>query len=582
MPVNLLNEKDLNNYLADIVYHGQEMETFKSGDFKSTAFVEQNKDAIVRSMLLQWCKHRLRSHLAEDLPEHREFLTPVTSDEPNLPAWAERCLAENKPIHRFKAEKIPPHLTETIGMIRDYLYSAAENYVNKTLARVKDTKAKGKEEIAPKLRIDYLKTQEAYDTFAKTLSEAQKWHDIMAQKAELRQRDEQMYKASLAGTERVMKLTDGMEIVRLTTPEALDYESEYMGHCVGRGGYDEDVAKGTTKIYSLRDADGMPHATFEVCVNQETGAEEIHQCKGKGNNAPVEKYRPYAQEFVKAQDFELVGDKKNLGLIKQEGKYYDVLHLPKKFVVKGNLYLSDRNLTELPDLSDVIIEGDFHCENNQLTSLKGAPKAVGGSVFCSKNKLISLEGAPQEVNGDFFCRNNPLTSLKGAPQTVGRDFDCTDNYLFSLKGGPKRVGRSFWCCHINLISLEGAPQIVGENFECYGNQLTSLEGAPEEVGGSFCCQDNQLTSLKGAPRVVGGIFSCHKNQITSFKYLPECSQVSSDINVLYVPHAFESLPYEEIEKSPLFRKEKQEMFQEKRSASIPKSNVTRQQKMNLR
>jgi len=64
MPVNLLNEKDLNNYLADIVYHGQEMEAFKSGDFKSTAFVEQNKDAIVRSMLLQWCKHRLRSHLS--------------------------------------------------------------------------------------------------------------------------------------------------------------------------------------------------------------------------------------------------------------------------------------------------------------------------------------------------------------------------------------------------------------------------------------------------------------------------------------------------------------------------------------
>lgn len=33
MPVNLLNEKDLNNYLTDIVYHGQNTEVFKSGDF---------------------------------------------------------------------------------------------------------------------------------------------------------------------------------------------------------------------------------------------------------------------------------------------------------------------------------------------------------------------------------------------------------------------------------------------------------------------------------------------------------------------------------------------------------------------
>ena len=204
MPVNLLNEKDLNNYLADIVYHGQEMETFKSGDFKSTAFVEQNKDAIVRSMLLQWCKHRLRSHLSEDLLEHKDFLTVVKADEPDLPAWAERCLKEGKSVHRFEANKIPAQLTESIAMIRDYLYSAAESYVNKTLARVKDTNTKGKEEVSPKLRIDYLKTQEAYDTFAKTLAEAQKWHDIMVSKAELRKHNEAMYQASLAGTQSVM------------------------------------------------------------------------------------------------------------------------------------------------------------------------------------------------------------------------------------------------------------------------------------------------------------------------------------------------------------------------------------------
>ena len=47
MPVNLINEKALNEYLSDIVYHGQEMETFTQGEFKSTAYVEQNKDAIV-------------------------------------------------------------------------------------------------------------------------------------------------------------------------------------------------------------------------------------------------------------------------------------------------------------------------------------------------------------------------------------------------------------------------------------------------------------------------------------------------------------------------------------------------------
>lgn len=43
---------------------------------------------------------------------------------------------------------------------------------------------------------------------------------------------------------------------------ALKYEGDIMGHCVG--GYCDDVAKGYSKIYSLRDAKGRPHVTIEV------------------------------------------------------------------------------------------------------------------------------------------------------------------------------------------------------------------------------------------------------------------------------------------------------------------------------
>ncbi len=438
MPVNLINEKDLNNYLADIVYHGQEMETFKSGDFKSTAFVEQNKDAIVRSMLLQWCKHRLRSHLAEDLPEHQDFLAPIKADEPDLPAWAERCLAQGNPIHRFEADKIPATLTENVSKIRDYLYSAAESYVNKTLARVKDTNAKGKEQISPKLRIDYLKTQEIYDTFAKTLVEAEKWHNIIAQKAELRKRNEEMYQASLAGTHSVMKWDNGMEIVQLTTPEALDYESEYMGHCVGEGDYDSEVEAGELKIYSLRDADGMPHVTLQVGTTS-TGTECVCQCKGKADKAPVARYRPYIQEFIIAKKFIVTNDQRNTGLIKlydeatRESKYYDLFNIPKgkRFICKGGINLSRMELTELPDLSNVIIEGSFDCSQNHLTSLKGAPYKVKGFFACSSNNLPSLEFAPQEVEGNFdCCLNNELDTLKyvSVCKEILSDIDVYEKY----------------------------------------------------------------------------------------------------------------------------------------------------------
>ena len=70
MPVNLLNERDLNNYLTDVVYMGQETPTYKSGDFKSIDYVRQNKDGIAKAILAQYIKHRLRSHLVdkEDVP----------------------------------------------------------------------------------------------------------------------------------------------------------------------------------------------------------------------------------------------------------------------------------------------------------------------------------------------------------------------------------------------------------------------------------------------------------------------------------------------------------------------------------
>ena len=75
-----------------------------------------------------------------------------------------------------------------------------------------------------------------------------------------------------------MRLDNGMRIVKLTTPEALDYESKIMGHCVGSGAYDRRMQTGSIEIYSLRDDNNEPHVTFEVKDHA------IHQCKGKENS----------------------------------------------------------------------------------------------------------------------------------------------------------------------------------------------------------------------------------------------------------------------------------------------------------
>jgi hypothetical protein len=140
--------------------------------------------------------------------------------------------------------------------------------------------------------------------------------------------------------------------------DALKYEGDTMGHCVG--GYCDDVREGKSNIFSLRDAKGEPHVTIETSPSEITpfdmpkeiyaeyrrhaaegisahggrpGATEwlqhfypdvakqiippdrIVQIKGKGNAKPKEDYLPFVQDFVKSDKWSKVGDIKNADLI---------------------------------------------------------------------------------------------------------------------------------------------------------------------------------------------------------------------------------------------------------------------------
>lgn len=136
----------------------------------------------------------------------------------------------------------------------------------------------------------------------------------------------------------------------------------------------------------------------------------------------------------------------------QDGIEYNLYNLPDGFIIKGDLNLSGSLTTELPNLSEVIVTGDFDCGNSPLKSLKGCPKKVGGNFDCSAAKLKSLEGAPMEVGGVFDCSYNELKSLEGSPRKVGKTFDCSVNKLISLKGAPIEVGGEFDCCENSKLT----------------------------------------------------------------------------------------------------------------------------------
>jgi hypothetical protein len=153
--------------------------------------------------------------------------------------------------------------------------------------------------------------------------------------------------------------------------DALRYEGDTMGHCVG--GYCDDVLSGRSRIFSLRDAKGQPHVTVEVApdadwknklfeasrrgnaIDEMFGerapeiraafnaspfnniqqfleknpqylpeSNRIVQIKGKQNRAPNAEYLPFVQDFVRSGKWSDVGDLQNTGLRRSRDIWNDL------------------------------------------------------------------------------------------------------------------------------------------------------------------------------------------------------------------------------------------------------------------
>jgi hypothetical protein len=148
--------------------------------------------------------------------------------------------------------------------------------------------------------------------------------------------------------------------------------------------------------------------------------------------------------------------------------------------VDGNVDLSNRRLNKLP-VNFGTVTGDFRCNsatnglwNNQLTTLEGSPREVGGTFDCSGNQLTSLEGSPSKVGGYFYCYNNQLTTLEGSPSKVGGDFYCSSNLLTSLEGSPREVGGDFYCRFNKLRTLKGISEIIDGDLSIGGNPIDNI------------------------------------------------------------------------------------------------------------
>jgi hypothetical protein len=111
--------------------------------------------------------------------------------------------------------------------------------------------------------------------------------------------------------------------------------------------------------------------------------------------------------------------------------------------INGNLDISNKHLSVLPDFSEVEVTGSFDCSHNTISSLAGSPYKVGKHMNCDETNIRDLEGAPRTVGGDFTCRSYFLLTLRGGPERVGGTMNVKRDYseLANLFGAPREFGK---------------------------------------------------------------------------------------------------------------------------------------------
>jgi hypothetical protein len=187
--------------------------------------------------------------------------------------------------------------------------------------------------------LDYLMSPEAPTrlrrmSYAQALTSAEVWTKVQ------QRRGAQIIEGPL---DVAVAFTSGdFRVVKLLSKQAYLREGMLMSHCLGGYTPTKDIV-----IYSLRDANNQPHATFEV---RKAGS-GVQQIKGKGNGAIHPRYidavldfLTYLKQDVRPSEMQNLGyyavDAKTQALYSQfvdsRGKG------PTFTMVRGNLYLVAR------------------------------------------------------------------------------------------------------------------------------------------------------------------------------------------------------------------------------------------------
>lgn len=248
--------------------------------------------------------------------------------------------------------------------------------------------------------------------------------------------------AIMAGDEEIIaELADGYSLVRMLTPAALDRESRTMQHCIGNGGYDDELTKEWARFLSLRDAAGNPHVTMDITDLRDQMY--INQIKGKQNAVPIGKYlsilRPWFAEMKATLTY-----MPERGLMVSTGEeIYHVSELPDGFEckrdfrahelqgyripeclkVQGNMsvigYDGENTQSHLPE--GLYVGGDLTIKSSMIEAIS-KNTTVKGSLRAGSCSNITEIGEGLTVFGDCYLMGTSIEKLPTKLTVLGKLF----------------------------------------------------------------------------------------------------------------------------------------------------------------
>jgi hypothetical protein len=93
----------------------------------------------------------------------------------------------------------------------------------------------------------------------------------------------------------------------------------------------------------------------------------------------------------------------------------------------------------------VDVNGDFKCCSKNLKSFKGIKFGkISGSFECNNNQLTSLEGAPQKVGGDFDCSGLFEEAFEKAFEIIYEKMEGGMSYGVALLVSKSKISKAHW------------------------------------------------------------------------------------------------------------------------------------------